>query len=364
MILVKDAGRFSSKERVLITLDKGIPDRVPINYSSNPGIDHRFKTLLNLKPDDINGLRKAIGVDFVDAFPVYTGSRLHNEIPGLNVDPAYGIRTKLIEHESGSYWDFCDFPLKEATLEEIEKWPLPSPDDFDYSSLVCNCKKYQEYAIYAGGAGIIDVINSAGRFRGMEQALVDLITDDPAGLCLIKRKTDLDFEIISRTLEVADGMINFLWIGEDLGSQAAPLISLELYRKHIRPIQQRFIDLAKSFAIPVMIHSCGSSSWAYEDFIEMGIDAVDTLQPEAKDMSPEYLKKRFGGRLAFHGCISTAGPVAYGTPFEVDEYCRKTLEIMMPGGGYCFAPTHQLQDNSPAENVLAMYQAVQKYGWH
>jgi len=62
-----------------------------------------------------------------------------------------------------------------------------------------------------------------------------------------------------------------------------------------------------------MIHTCGSSSWAYEDFIEMGITVVDTLQPEAKDMAPEYLKKTFGGRLAFHGCISTAGPVASGT---------------------------------------------------
>jgi uroporphyrinogen decarboxylase len=94
----------------------------------------------------------------------------------------------------------------------------------------------------------------------------------------------------------------------------------------------------------------------------MGINGVDTLQPEAKDMSPEYLKQRFGGRLFFHGCISTAGPVAYGTPAEVTEYCRRTLEIMMPGGGYCFAPTHALQDNSPTENVLAMYEAARQYG--
>jgi uroporphyrinogen decarboxylase len=94
----------------------------------------------------------------------------------------------------------------------------------------------------------------------------------------------------------------------------------------------------------------------------MGIRAVDTLQPEAKDMAPEYLKRRFGGRLAFHGCISTAGPVAWGTVREVVDYCRRTLDIMMPGGGYCFAPTHQLQDNSPTENVVAMYETVREYG--
>ena len=111
-----------------------------------------------------------------------------------------------------------------------------------------------------------------------------------------------------------------------------------------------------------MIHTCGSSSWAYDDFIEMGIEVVDTLQPEAKDMSPSYLKKTFGDRLAFHGCISTAGPVSFGTVQEIIEYCKNTLEIMMPGGGYCFAPTHALQDNSPTENVVAMYEAAVKFG--
>ena len=99
-----------------------------------------------------------------------------------------------------------------------------------------------------------------------------------------------------------------------------------------------------------------------EYFIEMGINAVDTLQPEAKDMSPKYLKRKFGGRLAFHGCISTAGPVAFGTVDDVINDVKTTLDIMMPGGGYCFAPTHALQDNSPVENVIAMYETVNKYG--
>jgi uroporphyrinogen decarboxylase len=112
----------------------------------------------------------------------------------------------------------------------------------------------------------------------------------------------------------------------------------------------------------VMMHTCGSSSWAYEDFIEMGIHAVDTLQPEAADMSPEHLKRTFGGRLAFHGCISTAGVLAYGSVDDVVDDVRKTLEIMMPGGGYCLAPTHMIQDNTPTENAVAMYEAAHRFG--
>jgi uroporphyrinogen decarboxylase len=94
----------------------------------------------------------------------------------------------------------------------------------------------------------------------------------------------------------------------------------------------------------------------------MGLAAVDTLQPEAANMSPAYLKKTFGDRLAFRGCISTGGPVAFGTVEDTVRNCRETLETMMPGGGYWFAPTHALQDNSPTQNVVAMYQTARECG--
>lgn len=353
--------RFGSKERVLTTLGRGIPDRVPVDYMANPGIDRRLKESLHLNPGDDEGLRQKLGTDFIGAWVKYTGPRLHPEIQGRHVDPVSGVVTQWIEHESGGYWDFCEFPLKDADEETVARWPLPSPDDFDYKRIY-ELFKDSKYAVYTGGPGIPDIINGNGRLRGMEQVLIDLITEDPAGMLLIKRRAELDIEIMSRVLEAAKGTIDFLWIGEDLGSQRGPLISLELFRKHIRPVHEQFIALAKSYDLPVMIHSCGSSSWAFNDFIEMGIDAVNTLQPEAQNMSPEYLKKTFGGQLAFHGCISTAGTVVSGTPQQVMESCRETLEIMMPGGGYCFAPTHQLQDNTPVENVIAMYETVHEYG--
>ena len=80
-----------------------------------------------------------------------------------------------------------------------------------------------------------------------------------------------------------------------------------------------------------MMHCCGSSSWAFDEFVDWGIGVVDTLQPEAKDMEPAYLKATYGDRLAFHGCISTAGPVAYGSVQDVIDDCTEKLEIMMPG---------------------------------
>jgi uroporphyrinogen decarboxylase len=352
---------LTSKERVRRAFARQVPDRVPINYAANPGIDRRMKEHFSLKPDDGEGLLRALGVDFRGVGAPYIGPKLHADIPGRSVDNR-GIRRRWIEHESGGYWDFCDFPLRDATLEEIERWPQPSPGDFDYASVAAQCKRHKDFCVVAGSPGVGDIINSNGFLRSMEQILVDLATDDPAGLRLIDRKVEMDFEIMRRTLDAAAGKVDVLWIGEDLGTQIAPMISLSLFRKHIRPRHQRIVDLAKRWGIPVMIHSCGSSSWAYDDLIEMGVGVVDTLQPEAKNMAPAYLKQRYGARLAFHGCISTAGVVAFGTVEQTVADCRTTLQTMMPGGGYAFAPTHQLQDNSPTENVVAMYETAHKFG--
>lgn len=350
-----------SKERVLTTFANQATDRVPINYLANPGIHQRLMAHFKLKAGDNEGLNKALGMDFRGVGAQYVGPKLHPDLPGRQVS-VWGVRTRWIENESGGYWDFCDFPLQEADEEAVAAWPMPSPDDFDYSVVLEDCRRYEGYALHVGGAGLGDIINGNGFLRGTEQTLVDLVTDDPAGLLLAARRTEINLEITRRTLEAAKGRIAFLWMGEDLGTQRSPIISLDLYRKHIRPLHQKFIDLAKSYRLPVMIHCCGSSSWAFEDFIAMGINVVDTLQPEAKDMAPAYLKKTFGGRLAFHGCISTAGTVAFGTVANVVKSCRETLKIMMPGGGYCFAPTHCLQDNSPTANVVAMYATAATFG--
>jgi uroporphyrinogen decarboxylase len=354
--------KMNSKERVLTTFARQEPDRVPINYSANPGIDGRLKTHFGLKSDDNEGLLQALGVDFRGVGAPYRGGTLHEDIPerGVTVDN-WGIHRRWVEHGTGGYWDYCDFPLRDADEETVASWPLPSPDDFDYSGISADCDRLAQYAINGSG-GFGDIINGNGMLRSMEQTLIDLITDDPAGLLLADRRMEIQIEKAQRILEAAKGKVDFIWLGEDVGTQLGPIISMDLFRKHIRTRYQKYCDLARAHNVYVMMHTCGSSSWAYEEFIEMGIHVVDTLQPEAVNMSPEYLKEQFGGRLAFHGCISTAGPVATGTVDETVSDCRHTLDVMMPGGGYCFAPTHALQDNSPTENVVAMYEVAAEYG--
>ncbi len=352
---------MNSKQRTTLAINFQEPDRVPVNYMCNEGINTRLKMHFGLAPDDNYGLLAALGVDIYNQFPMYAGKPLFAAPPGRHVNE-WGMHTRWIEHESGGYWDYCGFPLKGADPETIANWPMPDPDDFNYDEGTSLCARFPDKFWALGSPGIGDFMNSSGMLMGVEQVLIAMADEEEALIALWDRRLAVQLAVLERALDRCKGAIDLLWIGEDLGSQIAPLISLEMYRRLLRPRHQQLVDLARSHGLPVMVHSCGSSSWAFEDFIEMGVRVVDTLQPEAAHMAPEYLKKKFGGRLAFHGCISTAGPVASGTVEETVADCRAKLGVLMPGGGYCFAPTHALQDNSPTENVVAMYETAHAFG--
>ncbi len=353
---------MNSRERVRTVFAGGIPDRVPIDYEANPGIDAKLKAHFSLAPNDSEGLNQRLGVDFRGIGAPYVGPRLHSEQPERQIDPQFGWHLRKVNHASGSYWDFCDFPLAEAEEAEVAAWPLPIADDFDYSHLVRDCEASGDFALYYGNPGLGCIMNTAGFLRGMGQTFIDLAMDEPAGLLLIDRILDLQLEVARRALALIGNCIDFMWMGEDLGTQRGPIISRDLFLRHILPRHEPFFALAREYGLPVMMHTCGSSSWAYEDYIKLGLKAADTLQPEAAGMDAATLKKQFGGRLVLHGGISTAGPVAFGTVEETIADVREKLSLMMPGGGYCFSPTHALQDNSPLENVLAMYETAHKHG--
>ncbi len=363
MEIVKYEEKMTSKERVKRTFAYEDTDRVTIGYSANPNIHKNLCNALGVAPTDMEGLYQKLGVDYRQIEPKYIGKQLYEAPANRKVDQLEGCIMRWVEHETGGYWDYCDFPLKDATDEMFDNFPIPNPDDFDYDAALEKAKSYgNKYGLYVGHAGIPDVLNSNGRLMGVEDILCHLIMDDEHAMDFVRRRAKFQLEMMARTIDKCKDYLDFVWLGEDLGTQIAPMISLDLYREQLKPIHKQFADLANSYNLPTIVHSCGSSSWVYEDFIEMGIKGVDTLQPEATNMSPKYLAEKFGGRLNFRGCISTAGPLAYGTQEETEKVCKETLEIMMKVKGYHFAPTHELQDNTPVENVITMYNCAHKYG--
>jgi hypothetical protein len=358
----KEIGRMTSYERVQRTLSFDVPDRVPIDYSANSVINSRLLKALGLGNTD--DLINHLGVDFYPVDAESVGPTPFPQMDGFIVNPEYGYHSRWVKNQFGGYHDFCHFPLKGVDADVISSWPLPDPDQYNYGDVLSRLPSHKDKAIYVGHPGYMDIINSLGRLMGMDECLVNLQLRDEATLEYIRRKTDFEIRKLDRTIEKmskAGFKASFLMLGEDLGTQISPMISRELFDDVIRPVLFQYLNFANAFSLPVMIHTCGASSWVYEDFISMGVRAVDALQPEAKNMAPDILVSRFGGRLVFHGCISTAA-IAQLNPDEVAELCRKTVDIMKPTRGYHFSPSHMIQDNTPIENIISMYQTAHHCG--
>lgn len=352
----------TSRDRVRAFLARSHADRVPINYCANGGIDRRLKAHFGLRADDGEGLRLALGVDFRGVGPAWRGGRLHAEQPGVDVDALWGIHRRWVEHPSGGYHDFCAWPLHEADEAGVAGWALPDPDAYDYGVIAQQCEHFADFGLHLGGAGNGDILNSTGMLMGMERVYAALAGDDPAWELLATRKLAHDLAVTERSLAAAGGRIDFVWTGEDLGSQRGPLCSLAAWRRILRPWHQQLIDLAKAHGAAVMVHSCGASSPFFDDLIAMGASAIDTLQPDAAGMDALRLKRGWGDRLAFHGGVGTGGVVANGSAAEARAEAERVLAAYMPGGGYAFSPAHALQDDTPVENVLAIYAAAHDAG--
>ena len=186
--------------------------------------------------------------------------------------------------------------------------------------------------------------------------------ESPVILAIFDHLSDFFFEYTKRLLEAGKGRIDIAWYGDDYGCQTGLTISPQTYKKLLKPRWKRHIELAHSFGAVVMLHSCGSTRKLIPDLIETGFDILDTVQPEAADMNPAELKRKFGDRLSFHGMISVQQVLPHGTTEDVRREVKERMEVMKPGGGYIMAPTHCIQPDTPVENILAMYEAGLEFG--
>ena len=113
--------------------------------------------------------------------------------------------------------------------------------------------------------------------------------------------------------------------------------------------------------IKIAWHSCGSIVPIIPDFIELGLDILNPIQPRAKDMTPEFLKREYGKDLIFFGGIDVQELLPFKSPDEIRSDITRKCQILGKGGGYIAAPAHNIQPDTPVENVFAMYDAIIKF---
>jgi len=168
---------------------------------------------------------------------------------------------------------------------------------------------------------------------------------------------EFNLEVIRLGLQACpdlDGVI----FGDDFGTQTGVMMGPALWREMLAPRLARQYAAVRERGRKVFIHSCGKVDELFEDLVDMGLDCFNPFQPEVMDVFE--LKKRFAGRLAFYGGISTQQLLPYGTPEEVREKVAELLERLGREGGYIAAPAHAVPGDAPAENLHAMIEVLKE----
>jgi uroporphyrinogen decarboxylase len=342
---------MNSRERVLCSLAWQEPDRVPIQTYLTPEVAERLRAHFGGRD-----VLECLGVDFRTVGPAWKGKTRPSH-DGITYD-LWGTGYRTVQHGSaGAYSEAVVLPLAELrTMEDVERYPWPTPDDFDYSVTPAQCERWSGFALCLGSAGYPDILNGVSRGRGMEQVVTDIATRDEVGLAIIDRRVDFSYDVLRRGLKAARGQADILCLGEDCGNQNGRMFSPRDFEEVFRPRLQRFYDLAHEFGAKAMMHSCGDTHAIMPTFIEMGLDVLDAMQPEPPGMDPETIRTACKGRLAFCGLLSTQRTLPFGTVEACRAEARHRLDVIARGGGYIFAPAHCIQPDTPLENVLAVYE--------
>jgi uroporphyrinogen decarboxylase len=366
--------RMTPRERVMMAINHCEPDRVPLDFYAVPEELEALEKHLGLTPQpDPNfphymaaheALLEYFHTDVRFVAPRYIGPELPKFEDGSFMD-VWGFRRTVTNYGLGTYYEFLDPRLANATtVAEVDAYPWPDPDWWDYSVIRLQCERYDRYAIIAGDDGNVDFINRASFLRGYEQVMLDIATRNEVLFRIWDHLSDFFYEFDRRILEAGGGRIDIMHFGDDYGTQRDTVISPQIYRELLQPRWRRHIEQARAYGCKVMHHSCGSTRRLMPDLIATGIDVLVTVQPYAGGMDLREIKRLYGDRLAFHGTLDIQQDLRINPPEKVREIVRERIEVMAPGGGFILAPTHIVQPDVPVENVLAAYEAALEYGWY
>ncbi len=344
---------MNSRERVLAAFNHEEPDRVPCWCGSSEEFWEKAKRELAL---DDEGLRVRFRDDFRRVYAKYAG-------PDFPLSEGAVSRTIFgVERVGLGYGQPMSHPLENASLDEIHAYPWPDPDWMDVSGIKAEAEIYGgEYAILGGDWSpfwhdLIDLL-------GMENMCLKMYTEPESIDAVLQHMVDYYAEVSRRIFDAAADAIDIFFMGNDYGSQTGPLLSIELFERFLLSHQKRLIDLGRDYGLKTQLHCCGGFAPLIPLLIDAGLDGLHALQPDCKGMDPAVLKFEFGDRILLNGAVDSHHVLINGTPESVRESTRALLKVMMPRGGYVAGASHDtILEETPLENVLAMFDAVREYG--
>ena len=396
---------MTSRERVLTTLNHKEPDRIPIDFGAmrSTGImaveynrlkahlgHHQGETfvydlmqqlaepepwilkLFSADVEQLHRLRPAFGYSILNKragvlpdgspciYPADFQPQPYKEGEALF---AYG-QPFAYRPESSYVFYAMVHPLSGARdTGEIDQFTFPTIDDDEFQYLSWRSKQLRESTdraiLGAFGGNVIE----SGQFDfGYDEFLMLMATEPLLVHHYFDRLTEHWIQCLDRYIEAVGDNIDIIQVGDDLGTQHAPVISPKMYREMVKPYHQRIYQHIKAKSkYHVFLHTCGAISELIPDLIEAGVDILNPVQTSAEGMAPESLKRSFGNDVVFWGGgCETQTTLFQGTPQDVKREAKERLAIFGAGGGYVFTQIHNILVGVPPENVVALYEAAQE----
>jgi len=285
---------------------------------------------------------------------------------GLIEDMMWGFRMK----EVGGYRVFPDqiAPLRQArTVMEIDDHPIwPDADDPAYYYGA----KERAKQLFDTGKIVLGEASYAGApffvypwLRGMDKWMIDPYDQPDLYGHLAQKIVDYSAVILERWLDEVGEYLDVLCFYDDIAMQTGPMVSLEHYRKWILPYEIQLIDLARKLTkAKLSIHCCGSCYDLLPGFLEVGYEILNPVQTRAKNMEAWRLKRDYGDKLSFYGGVDVQRLLPFGSVEEIREGVRDLIKTLGPNGGFLFATSHNIEPDTPPENIVAMFDAAHEFG--
>jgi len=376
--------KMTSRERVIRALNHQEPDRVPFDCSFVYESYLRIKDFLDLKTSrevfpgspwlavgNPPELLEALNIDLC-----YLGLNRAQDAPifeyGMDhYTDEWGVQFCRVEQPSGLYYGFSNQVLGDATADELKDFPWPDPYNPELTAgLEEKARDLYENTDFAlVGKFSNSIFEQAFYMRGFEQLLMDLSCEPDFVEALLSKLVEIALARLEVGLEACGKYLQCIrFAGDDMGQQDGPLMSPAMFRSLIKPHFARYYQTARQMIdkydpeIKIIAHTDGDVYPIIPDYIEMGLDVLNPVQPYVAEMEHDKLKTEFGDQLAFHAGIDIQKVMPFGSPEEVKAEAIKAMQTLGPGGGYILAPTHYLQGDVPPENVIALRDAVLEHG--
>ena len=273
--------------------------------------------------------------------------------------PLHGVRKDdfgdLPDHMRKVMWSYMTGPL----------WKNSEKPDF-YRQLRERARKLYEETDCAIMVGFGGNLFEWGQFLyRADDFLMNLVSHREEMERMLDRLTELHLQRLEPVLEAVSGYVQIIQMGDDLGMQTGPMISPAMYREIFFPRHLKLYKTVKEKSdLYVFLHSCGEISEFIPDLIEAGVDIINPVQTNTAGMEPERLKREFGRDLVFWGGgVDTQHVLPNGKPREVRREVRRNSEILMKDGGFVFAQVHNILAGVPPENIVAMYEEVNRLSY-